>query len=122
MKATVKHMNLEAMLLDQLWELHEKIGSLLAAKLEAEKRELEARLDELGRKVGSRRRRPYPKVVPKFQNPEQPSQTWAGRGRQPHWVRRFLDNGSTIDDLRIERAAYDKPPIIREKPRTIPHD
>ena len=105
MKATVKHMNLEAMPLDQLWELHEKIGSLLAAKLEAEKRELEARLDELGRTSGSRRRRPYPKVVPKFQNPEQPSQTWAGRGRQPHWVRRFLDNGSTIDDLRIERAA-----------------
>ena len=105
MKATVKHMNLEAMPLDQLWELHEKIGSLLAAKLEAEKRELVARLDELGRKFGSRRRRPYPKVVPKFQNPEQPSQTWAGRGRQPHWVRRFLDNGSTIDDLRIERAA-----------------
>ena len=105
MKATVKHMNLEAMPLDRLWELHEKIGSILAAKLEAEKRELEARLDELGRKVGPRRRRPYPKVVPKFQNPEQPSQTWAGRGRQPHWVRRFLDNGSTIDDLRIERAA-----------------
>jgi DNA-binding protein H-NS len=110
MKATVKHMNLEAMPLDQLWELHEKIGSLLAAKLEAEKRELEARLDELGRKFGSsskpnRQRRPYPKVVPKFQNPEQPSQTWAGRGRQPHWVRRFLDNGNTIDDLRIERAA-----------------
>jgi hypothetical protein len=81
MKATVKHMNLEAMPLDQLWELHEKIGLLLTAKLEAEKRELNARLDELGRKVGS------------------------GRGRQPHWVRRFLDNGSTIDDLRIERAA-----------------
>jgi DNA-binding protein H-NS len=29
-------------------------------------------------------KRPYPKVTPKFQNPEVPNQTWAGRGQQPH--------------------------------------
>ena len=106
----MKHMNLEAMPLDSSGNL-QKIDSLLAAKLEAEKRKLKARLDELGRKfdlhqnqIGSADH--YPKVVPKFQNPEQPSRRLGqDRGRQPHWVRRFLDNGSTIDDLRIERAA-----------------
>jgi hypothetical protein len=37
------------------------------------------------------RPRPYRKVNPKFRNPERPSETWAGRGKQPHWVSELLD-------------------------------
>jgi DNA-binding protein H-NS len=43
---------------------------------------------ELGRQFGGSpadlpQRRPYPKVTPKFKNPQDPSQTWSGRGKQP---------------------------------------
>jgi hypothetical protein len=28
-------------------------------------------------------RRPYPPVVPKYANPDEPSQVWSGRGKRP---------------------------------------
>jgi DNA-binding protein H-NS len=82
------------------------INLILKQKLEDENRKLQRRLDELGRRFGGLHndhpaRRPYPKVEPKFQNPEDPSETWSGRGRQPRWVIAFLAAGRAIDDLRI---------------------
>jgi DNA-binding protein H-NS len=43
-------------------------------------------------------------VPPKFQNPERPFETWAGRGRQPLWVTELIQAGKNIDDFRINRA------------------
>ena len=53
----------------------------------------------------STRRRPYPAVVPKYQNPERPSETWAGRGKTPRWLAAQLKSGRRIDDFRIRHAA-----------------
>ncbi|WKA25618.1 H-NS histone family protein [Bradyrhizobium roseum] len=50
-------------------------------------------------------RRPYPVVVPKYRNPEQPSETWAGRGKTPRWLAAQLKSGRRIDDFRIRYAA-----------------
>ena len=97
----------ERMSVNELWALRENIGSVLTTKLEAEKHKLQKRLDYLvgtlvrGPSVAARQRQPYPKVNPKYQNPLLPSQTWAGRGLQPHWVRAMIKSGKTIDDLRI---------------------
>jgi DNA-binding protein H-NS len=102
--------DLQSMSLDELWALHEIICSVLARKLEAEKRSLEQRLNKLRRTFKKAsdgttpQRRPYPKVHPKFRNPERPHQTWSGRGHQPRWVRELLAAGKTIDDLRIDRS------------------
>ena len=41
------------------------------------------------------------KVAPKYKNPDDASQTWTGRGRQPLWVKAALDGGKTLDDLKI---------------------
>jgi DNA-binding protein H-NS len=41
------------------------------------------------------------KVAPKYRNPADPSQTWAGRGAQPRWFREALAAGSVADDLLI---------------------
>jgi DNA-binding protein H-NS/nucleoside phosphorylase len=38
---------------------------------------------------------------PKYANPENPSQTWTGRGRQPGWVRELLASGKRLEDLEI---------------------
>jgi DNA-binding protein H-NS len=53
-------------------------------------------------KVTDRRRK---KVQPKYRNPDNPGETWSGRGRQPKWVQRALAHGGTLEDLTIPAAA-----------------
>jgi len=101
---------LNALSIDELWALHERITADLAARLIAERNTLESRLKQLnrgghGKIEPSTERRPYPKVFPKFRNPDHPSETWAGRGKQPRWLTAQLRTGKRIDDFRIERAA-----------------
>jgi DNA-binding protein H-NS len=104
----MKQINFDGMPVDELWGLHEEIRSLLRQRITAEKLELDERLDLLRGHIKPRlkkARRPYPKVSAKFQNPLQPSQTWAGRGIPPRWVREMLDAGKSLDDLRIIETA-----------------
>lgn len=41
------------------------------------------------------------KVEARYRNPADGSQKWTGRGRQPKWVKDWVDAGKSIDDLRI---------------------
>jgi DNA-binding protein H-NS len=41
------------------------------------------------------------KVMPKYRNPADSTQTWTGRGRQPRWIAKELANGKGLDDLRV---------------------
>src|ERR1700674_4066287 len=103
----MKQSNIESMSVDELWILHEKIGAILSTKLDAEKHELERRLAQLNGRSSERikrSRRPYPKVHPKYRNPERPSETWSGRGKQPHWVGAQLRSGKKVDELLIART------------------
>lgn len=45
--------------------------------------------------------KPRKTVAPKYANPENPSETWSGRGRKPRWVVAALDAGKSLDDLLI---------------------
>lgn len=95
---------------DELWALHEKIGDALGKKLAAEKKTLEGRLKLLKQARAEQtapepERRPYPPVYPKFKNPDDPSETWAGRGKQPRWLKKQLRSGKRIDDFRIGISA-----------------
>ncbi len=91
------------MSIEELWALHQKIAAILFTKMEAEKLKLEQRLEQIEGKalVQAPVRRPYPKVYPKFRNPDPPHQTWSGRGKQPKWMGKSLAEGKTLDDLRI---------------------
>jgi DNA-binding protein H-NS len=102
----LKNQNLATLSADELWILHEKICAILSTKLDAEKHELERRLAQLnGRNEHNEwARRPYPKVHPKYRNPERPFETWSGRGKQPRWVDAQLRTGKKVDDLLISRA------------------
>jgi DNA-binding protein H-NS len=103
---SVKNKHLEVMSVDELWTLHEEIRAVLSGKLEAEKRELERRLVQLTARSESTPKalRPYPKVHPKYCNPEMPSETWSGRGKQPRWVGAQLQSGKKVDELLISQA------------------
>ncbi len=43
-------------------------------------------------------------VAPKYRNPAKASETWTGRGRQPIWVREYLEKGGKIEDLLIDKG------------------
>ena len=104
---SMKDRELEKMELDDLWALHQRIIEVLDRRLESEKRKLQVQLDELGRKFGGSpkdipQRRPYPKVEPKFRNPNNPLETWSGRGKTPHWVAELIADGRSLDEFRIQ--------------------
>jgi len=100
---------LKSISIDELWNLHEQVTSTLVRRIAEEKAKLEERLRILdgadnsnGSKFGrNRTRRPYPKVLPKYQNPRNPAERWSGRGKQPHWVRAQLKAGKKLEHLRI---------------------
>ena len=94
--------NLEHLSEDELWTLRLKVSEVLEQRIRQEKRLLENRLKELG-VAADAQRRPYPPVLPKYRNPESPSETWAGRGRQPRWLVAQLKSGRRLDDFRIRR-------------------
>lgn len=102
--------HLDKMPLEKLWLLHQKIGLVLARKIEAEKAVLDERLQQLkSRSAGNlieptKRRRPYPHVFPKYRNPANPAETWSGRGKQPRWIVAQLKTGKKLDYFLIEPA------------------
>ena len=98
-----KRVELDAMSVEDLWSLHVDLSQMLQQKIQAEKLKLEERLKQLEVPVPGRR--PYPLVPPKYCNPDQPLETWAGRGKQPRWLVAQLRSGKRIDDFRIQKAA-----------------
>jgi DNA-binding protein H-NS len=116
---SAKKFELESMSLDDLWALHEKTSAILSARIRAEKHELEKRLAILSRgmdAVGQSNdipalngtpRRKYPRVLPKYRNP-QTSETWSGRGKRPRWLVAAMKSGRKIEDFRIDGSGGSK--------------
>jgi DNA-binding protein H-NS len=40
-------------------------------------------------------------VAPRYRNPADASQQWTGRGRQPKWVKEWVEGGKELDQLRV---------------------
>ncbi|MFK4505736.1 H-NS histone family protein [Bradyrhizobium daqingense] len=113
---SAKKLELESMSLDDLWSLHEEISGILSDRIKAEKQELEKRLAALGGGAASladssasrlsqtgKPRRKYPRVLPKYRNP-QTSETWSGRGKRPRWLVAAMKSGKRIEEFRIGDA------------------
>ncbi len=64
------------------------------------------RLDEeVARPALKARLRPDDKrrrVKPKYANPDDPGQTWSGRGRRARWLEELIRAGAKLEDFRIE--------------------
>lgn len=96
-----KHFNLDSMPTEKLWELHEQVVVELGRKLTAERDRLEDRLRRLGAADTEMRHQRLPKIPPKYRNPTNGSQTWAGRGKQPRWLAAQLQTGKKLSDFLI---------------------
>jgi DNA-binding protein H-NS len=109
----MRRKELNSMTIDELWDLHQEISALLATKIVAEKAVLEGRLLQLKHSIqpnhqsSAPHKRSYPVVMPKFRNPEQPSETWAGRGKTPRWLAIQLRSGKNKEEFRISEDALE---------------
>ena len=100
--------NLKSMSIDKLTKLREQVDAVLGAKVLEERRTLEERIGKLGRLTanGSGRKRMGVRgaVAPKYRNPANPAETWAGRGLRPRWLAAALKAGKKLEDFSIEAA------------------
>ncbi|SEW28414.1 DNA-binding protein H-NS [Cognatiyoonia koreensis] len=61
-----------------------------------------AELTGAGKKYGRKKSSgPKTKAPAKFKNPNDPSQTWTGKGRQPQWFKDAMASGATPDSLAV---------------------
>jgi DNA-binding protein H-NS len=103
--------NLKTMSFDKLSKLREQVDAVLRAKVAEERRAVESRLNELdrlavnGTRANGAGRGPRGAVAPKYRNPENPAETWAGRGLKPRWLAAALKSGKKLEDFSIESSA-----------------
>ena len=101
--------NLDKMSREELFKLRKSVDDALkSSEKEAKKNALAAAqkaaaehgftLDEV---LAGRKAAVGPKSAPKYANPDDPTQTWTGRGRQPNWVKSALASGATLDQMAI---------------------
>jgi DNA-binding protein H-NS len=104
-------MNLKSMSIDKLTKLRDQVDTALHSKVADERRTLEAELTKLSRLSTSKSRSKGLRlgargpVAPKYRNPEDPSETWTGRGLKPRWLAAALKAGKKLEHFSIAQTA-----------------
>ncbi|MCE0498700.1 MAG: H-NS histone family protein [Methylacidiphilales bacterium] len=102
-------MALKTMSIDKLMKLKDQVEAALSSKVTEQRRALESELSKLGRFQGGAGRGKSAlgrggargAVAPKYRNPENPTETWAGRGLKPRWLTAAIKAGKEPDDFLI---------------------
>jgi DNA-binding protein H-NS len=113
----MKGPKLKTMSFDQLVTLRDNVVRLISTQAASARRELEAKLAAIegfgmgggGSSVGGAKRGPKPrgsklkgrKVPPKYRNPKNRAETWAGRGATPRWLRAMIKSGRKLEEFAI---------------------
>jgi DNA-binding protein H-NS len=118
-------MALKSMSIAKLQDLKAKVDAAISEKMGARRHELEAELSNLtGYAGGGRGGRPAGRggprgaVAAKYRNPENPSETWAGRGLKPRWLTAAMKGGKKLEDFAIGGATKGSPAKNGRKKRT----
>lgn len=101
--------NLDAMSLKELKELHGQVGKAISSYESRKKQEALSALEEKAKSLGfslsellgetqTRKRKP---ARAKYANPANKDETWTGRGRKPRWVEAALKSGKSLNDMLI---------------------
>jgi len=108
-------MNLKSMSISRLTDLRQRVEGALASKVIDQRRALESELAKLSRLQGAKTLRKSGSgfgvrgpVPPKYRNPQNPDETWAGRGLRPKWLIAAIKGGKSADDFLIRGAVPSK--------------
>ena len=104
-------MALKSMSIEKLVALKGQVEAAISSKVLEQRRTLESALSNLGRFQGgksSKGVRGPGAVAPKYRNPENPAETWAGRGLKPRWLTAAIKSGKKVEDFLITGSAASK--------------
>jgi DNA-binding protein H-NS len=104
---------INAMSFDQLLEIKAKVEAAIDARIGEERRHLEEslrRLESISKSVKTKGRTLRPRngvikrtLAPKYRNPANPKEIWAGRGHRPRWLSAALKGGKRkLSDFAVE--------------------
>ena len=110
---------------NKLLALKSQVEAALSSKVADERRTLETKLAHLSQfengksrsKLGGARGR-RGTVAPKYRNPNNPGETWAGRGLKPRWLVAAIKTGKKAEQFLIKGATVSKG-NERKKPRNM---
>jgi DNA-binding protein H-NS len=115
-------MALKTMSVAKLQDLQSKIEAAISAKVTERRRELEAQLFKLsgfggrgGKTIKFSRGGRRGAVAPKYRNPENPTETWAGRGLKPRWLTTAMKGGKSLEDFAIAPGMAASKANVRKK-------
>jgi DNA-binding protein H-NS len=104
--------NLKSMSIDKLMKFRDQVDGLISARITEERRTVQDRLGTLDRLVasgtrakGAGRGGQRGAVPPKYRNPDNPAETWAGRGLRPRWLVAALKAGKKLEHFAIGAPA-----------------
>jgi DNA-binding protein H-NS len=98
-------MNFKSMSIEKLVKLKDQVESALSSKVAETRRMLQSNLAKLtGFGAASMRGAARGKVAPKYRNPDDPSETWAGRGLKPRWLAAALKAGKKLEYFSIAES------------------
>ena len=104
---------LDKMTYAELKELRDRVDAAMIEAAASEKQALRAKLEALAADSGftvaelmggsgkGKAAKKSGGVAPKFRNPKNPDETWAGRGRQPRWLVAALKKGQKLESFAI---------------------
>ena len=106
------NVNYDKMDMKQLLEHETRLKRAMASARDREKSEAKQKVDAVlkgfgfsfadvyGGRNGARGGK-IGKVPPKYRNPDNPAETWTGRGRQPRWLAAKVKRGAKVADFLI---------------------
>ena len=115
-------MALKSMSIEKLSDFHSKVETAIRQKVMERRQELESELSKLsGYENGHGRAKAgrggaRGSVAAKYRNPENPTETWAGRGLTPRWLAAQLKKGKKKEDFLI--AGAQKAATAKQQKRT----
>ena len=96
---------------EELKEMIETAEVVLQSKAEDRKNQIVSQINELAASINLKvefidpqkrqSSRKGIKVAAKYQNPENPSQKWTGRGMKPKWLKALLEKGGKVGQYEI---------------------
>jgi DNA-binding protein H-NS len=102
--------NVDKMPLKDLQDLEVRVKKAIVIARERERNEVRQAMMALAANRGlslnevfgtTRAMKSGGKVAVKYRNPNNPEETWAGRGRQPKWLVAALKKGANVDDFAV---------------------
>ena len=109
--------NLASMSVEDLIKMRDDIGKILSGKVGQLQSQLAALADggkAVGRPAGSKLK--GKKVAPKYRNPKNRSETWAGRGAMPRWMAAAVKAGKKRDSFLIDKSSAKTTAKVKRAP------